>query len=52
MNNYLSINITIKKCTICKKTITGDPYKVFGELNYCSRKCWLNTDKNFKEIKA
>jgi len=33
------------KCVICRKIIEGKPYKTFGELSYCSRKCWLNVEK-------
>jgi len=31
-------------CCICNDPIEGEPYKTFGELNYCCRNCWLNGD--------
>lgn len=31
-------------CCICNDMIEDEPYKTFGSLYYCSRKCWLNGD--------
>ena len=31
-------------CCICNNPIENEPYRIFGDLYYCSRKCWLNGD--------
>lgn len=31
-------------CCICNDPIESEPYRAFGDLYYCSRKCWLNGD--------
>ena len=31
-------------CCICNNPIENEPYRAFGDLYYCSRKCWLNGD--------
>ena len=36
-------------CCICNDPIESEPYRAFGDLYYCSRKCWLNADTKSKE---
>jgi hypothetical protein len=31
-------------CCICNDPVESEPYRIFGDLYYCSRKCWLNGD--------
>ena len=30
------------KCCVCSREITSEPFKIFGDLNYCFMECWSN----------